>query len=46
MTPTAASPQLILFKNGMAVWRESGVHPAEQLIAKIREHQYTKSDEE
>ncbi len=38
-------PTLILFKNGMAVWRESGVHPAEQLIAKIREHQYTKSDE-
>lgn len=39
-------PTLILFKNGMAVWRESGVHSAEQLIGKIRDHQYTKSDEE
>lgn len=31
-------PTLILFKNGEPVWREVGVHGADQLIAKINEH--------
>lgn len=31
-------PTLILFKNGEAVWRASGVHQADMLEAKIREH--------
>lgn len=39
-------PTIILFKNGMAVWREVGVQSADTLITKIRDHQYTKSDEE
>ena len=39
-------PTLIMFKNGMAVWREVGVQSAELLIRKINDHQYTKSDEE
>ncbi|MDE6311250.1 MAG: thioredoxin [Muribaculaceae bacterium] len=39
-------PTLIMFKNGMAIWREVGVQSAETLIAKIEDHQYTKSDEE
>lgn len=30
-------PTLILFKNGEAVWRASGVHQADVLEAKIRE---------
>ncbi len=29
-------PTLILFKEGEIVWRESGVFPKDQLIAKIR----------
>ncbi len=39
-------PTLIMFKNGMAIWREVGVQSAETLIAKINDHQYTKSDEQ
>jgi thioredoxin len=31
-------PTLILFKGGEAVWRASGLHQAEQLLEKIREH--------
>ncbi len=38
-------PTLILFKNGMAVWRTVGVQQADLLEAKIREHIPTKSDE-
>lgn len=38
-------PTLILFKDGEAVWRANGVHPADVLEAKIREHIPTKSDE-
>lgn len=39
-------PTLIMFKNGMAVWRAVGVQQASELIDKINEHQRTKSDEE
>lgn len=39
-------PTLIMFKNGKAVWREVGVHPTDLLVQKIKDHQYTKSDEE
>lgn len=39
-------PTLIMFKNGMAVWREVGLQSADVLVKKIREHQATKSDEE
>lgn len=38
-------PTLILFKNGMAVWRTVGVQQADLLEAKIYEHIPTKSDE-
>lgn len=38
-------PTLIMFKNGMAVWRAVGVQQASELIDKINEHQRTKSDE-
>lgn len=38
-------PTLILFKDGMAVWRGYGVHQETQLVDKIREHIPTKSDE-
>lgn len=31
-------PTLIVFKNGEALWRGYGVHQADQLEAKIREH--------
>ncbi len=31
-------PTLIMFKNGEAVWRAVGVHQADQLEAKIKEH--------
>lgn len=31
-------PTLIVFKNGEPVWRASGVHPADVLEAKLREH--------
>lgn len=39
-------PTLILFKNGMAVWRTVGVQQADLLEQKIRDHQATKSDEQ
>lgn len=38
-------PTLIMFKNGEAIWRAVGVHQADQLIEKIKDHQETKSDE-
>lgn len=38
-------PTLILFKDGMAVWRGYGVHQADMLEEKLREHIPTKSDE-
>ncbi len=38
-------PTLIMFKNGEAIWRAVGVQQADELIAKIRDHQRTKSDE-
>lgn len=38
-------PTLIMFKDGEAVWRANGVHPADILEQKIREHIPTKSDE-
>ncbi len=38
-------PTLIMFKNGMAVWRAVGVQQAQTLTDKIYEHQLTKSDE-
>lgn len=38
-------PTLILFKNGMAVWRTVGVQQADLLEQKIKDHQATKSDE-
>lgn len=38
-------PTLIMFKNGMAVWREVGVQQADLLERKIYDHQDTKSDE-
>lgn len=31
-------PTLIMFKNGEAVWRGVGVHQADQLEGKIKEH--------
>lgn len=31
-------PTLIVFKNGEPLWRGYGVHQAEQLEAKLREH--------
>lgn len=31
-------PTLIVFKNGEPLWRESGVHQAEVLVAKLKEH--------
>lgn len=31
-------PTLIVFKNGEALWRGYGVHQADQLEAKLREH--------
>lgn len=39
-------PTLIIFKNGMAVWREVGVQQAALLEAKLYEHVPTKSDQE
>lgn len=39
-------PTLILFKNGMAVWRAVGVQQADNLEARLYEHIPTKSDEE
>lgn len=38
-------PTLIMFKNGMAVWRTVGLQQGDLLEAKIYEHQETKSDE-
>lgn len=38
-------PTLILFKDGEAVWRGYGLHQADMLEAKLREHIPTKSDE-
>lgn len=38
-------PTLILFKDGEAVWRGYGVHQADMLETKLREHIPTKSDE-
>lgn len=38
-------PTLILFKNGMAVWRGVGVHQEDMLIQKLTDHLETKSDE-
>lgn len=38
-------PTLILFKNGEPVWRTVGVQQADLLVAKIYEHEGTKSDE-
>jgi len=32
-------PTLILFKDGEQVWRAAGVHQADMLIDKIREHE-------
>ena len=32
-------PTLILFKNGVAVWRAVGVQQADELERKLREHQ-------
>lgn len=30
-------PTLIMFKDGMAVWRAAGVHQKDQLVAKVNE---------
>lgn len=38
-------PTLMIFKSGEAVWRGAGVHQADQLEAKLRDHMATKSDE-
>ncbi len=38
-------PTLIMFKNGMAVWRAVGVQQADLLEEKLRDHFETKSDE-
>ncbi|MDE6265245.1 MAG: thioredoxin [Paramuribaculum sp.] len=38
-------PTLILFKDGEAVWRGYGLHQADMLETKLREHIPTKSDE-
>lgn len=38
-------PTIILFKNGMAVWRTVGLQQADVLEKMVRDHQYTKSDE-
>lgn len=37
-------PTLIMFVEGVAVWRGTGLHQADQLIAKIKEFQTLKSD--
>ncbi len=37
-------PTLIMFKHGDAVWRGVGVHPADLLIDKIKEHIHAKAD--
>lgn len=37
-------PTLIMFVEGMAVWRGMGLHQKEQLVAKVREFQTLKSD--
>ncbi|MDE6468382.1 MAG: thioredoxin [Muribaculaceae bacterium] len=39
-------PTLILFKNGMAVWRAVGVQQIDTLVDKLTEHIGTKSDEQ
>ena len=38
-------PTLILFKDGEAVWRGDGLHQADMLEEKLREHIPDKSDE-
>lgn len=38
-------PTLILFKNGMAIWRTVGVQQEELLVQKLTDHLETKSDE-
>ena len=38
-------PTLILFKNGMAVWRTVGLQQPDVLIQKLTDHLATKSDE-
>ena len=38
-------PTLILFKDGEAVWRGYGLHQADMLEEKLREHIPDKSDE-
>lgn len=38
-------PTLILFKNGMAVWRAVGVQQYDLLVQKLTDHLETKSDE-
>lgn len=38
-------PTLILFKNGMAVWRTVGVQQEDLLVQKLTDHLETKSDE-
>lgn len=37
-------PTLIAFVKGVAVWRASGLHQRDQLVAKLRELQNVKSD--
>ena len=37
-------PTLVLFKDGEAVWRGSGLHQADQLVAKIKECLTQESD--
>lgn len=37
-------PTLIMFKEGEAMWRASGLHQRDALVAKIREFISTKSD--
>lgn len=38
-------PTLIIFKGGAPVWREVGVHDADSLERKLKEHMQTKKDE-
>lgn len=38
-------PTLIMFKLGTAVWREVGVHTADVLVDKIKEHSVAKGGE-